>query len=113
MARHQLGLTIKVFGAVCLIQPLVPLITKGKPPVGELASSVTVMVDVLPVVLLGENDAEAPVGNPEIVKVIGAAKPCNRLMLTFTDVVRPWTRGSESGALESEKPPTTVTLAVV
>jgi hypothetical protein len=51
-------------------------------PAGVVLLVVTFIVDVLPVVPFGPNDAEAPAGNPLALSVTAPAKPPVRAIVT-------------------------------
>jgi hypothetical protein len=106
MAGHQTGLIDSVAGAVWARHPLEPFTTSGKLPIGEPVVVVRVIVDELPVVLLGVKLALTWLGNPGALNVIGAVKPCSRLIDMDKDVLTPCTTAWELGVVDKEKSPT-------
>lgn len=94
-----------------LRHPLEPLTVNGKVPIGDPVTVVIVIVDELPVVLLGVKLAVTPVGNPGALNVIGAEKPCNWLIDTVVEVLAPCVTDREPA--DNEKSPTTLRVTDV
>src|SRR5262252_4114084 len=74
--------TTRVAGAVLVRLPLTPLIVSAKVPAGVLVLVVTVSVEEVPDVGLGEMLAAAAAGRPVRPRVTAPAKPPVRVIVT-------------------------------
>jgi hypothetical protein len=74
--------TTRVTVVVRVRLPLTPVIVTLEEPTGVVLLVVTFMVEVLPVVLFGLKDAEAPTGNPVAVSVTAPGNPPVRAIVT-------------------------------
>jgi hypothetical protein len=75
MVKSEL-VTLSVTVAVCVSDPLVPLMVRTGLPAGVEADVVTVMVDVPePVTEAGLKDAVAPAGKPVALRATTPVKP--------------------------------------
>ncbi len=72
-----------------VIDPLVPVIVSANVPVAAEAVVVIVSVEVLPVVLVGLNEAVAPAPSPETVKPTAPMNPPVRVIAMVYEVVCP------------------------
>ena len=76
--------TTSVTVAVCVSEPLVPVIVKVGLPAGVLLVVVTVSVeDPDPLIDGGENDGVAPLGSPLALRLTDPVNPLMALTLTM------------------------------
>src|SRR5580693_7365364 len=106
--------TTSVTVAVCVSEPLVPVIVSVGLPIGVLLVVVTVSVeDPAPVTDVGENNAVAPAGRPLVtLKLTAPLKPLCAPTLTVYVAVPPGFTENELGAPASVKFGGPVTFSV-
>jgi len=75
--------TLRVTVVVCTSVPLVPVMVSVELAAGVVPEVVTVSVDVpvLPVIVLGLNEAVAPVGNPDTVSATSPVSPFTAVLV--------------------------------
>ena len=77
------GVTTRVTFAVCVSDPLVPVIVSVYVPCGALVPAVMLSAELLPALTdTGLNVPVAPVGNPVILRLIDPLKPLTAVVLT-------------------------------
>jgi hypothetical protein len=77
------GVTTRVTLAVCVSEPLVPVIVSVKVPVGVLVAVAILSVEPLPALTeVGLNVPVAPVGSPVTLRLIEPLNPPMALVLT-------------------------------
>src|SRR5580700_8268457 len=105
--------TTNVTVAVCVSEPLVPVIVKVALPVGVLLVVVTVSVEVPdPLTDEGENDGVAPLGSPLALRLTAPLNPLMAPTFTVYVAVPPGFTENELGAAETEKSGGPVTFSV-
>jgi hypothetical protein len=97
-------ITANVTVAVCVNEPLVPVIVSVGLPAGVLLVVVTVSVDdPVPLTVDGENDAVAPLGTPLLLRLTDPLNPLMAPTFTVYVVLLPAFTVCVLGVAETEK----------
>ena len=96
------ALTTRVTEAVCVVEPLVPVIVNGKLPVGVVLLVVTESVELPEVSDAGLNVPLAPAGSPLTVRFTVPVKPPLGVTVAVKLVLLPWVTDCDAGEAVTE-----------
>jgi hypothetical protein len=97
----QIGWIIAVTVVVCVTFPFVPLMIKGKFPVGAPGAAEIVMVEELPVTALGLKLTLTPFGREPGLRKTVPVKPPERVIVNTVEALLPLVTANDDGLGDS------------